>query len=56
MASVPILRELTIFSVYFYHTEEWTESNQLLLEILSEAVVRRAVGRRLRFQHGAWGV
>ena len=28
MARVPIMGGITVFSVYFYHTEEWTERNQ----------------------------
>ena len=35
MAWMPIMGELTVFSVYFCHTEEWTERNQQLLEALS---------------------
>ena len=32
MAWVPIMDGLTVFSVHFYHTEEWTERSQQLLE------------------------
>ena len=35
MAWVPIMGGLTVFSVYFYHTEEWTERNQQILEAAS---------------------
>ena len=31
-----------VFSVYFYHTEEWTERNQQLLEALSGEIQRCA--------------
>ena len=31
---------LTVFSVYFYHTEEWTERNQQLLEATSREIRR----------------
>ena len=41
MAQVPIMGGLEVFSVYFYHTEEWTERNQQLLEALSVEVRRR---------------
>ena len=38
MAWVPILWGLTVFSVNFHHSEEWTERNQQLLETLSENI------------------
>ena len=31
---------LTVYSVYFYHTEEWTERNQQLLEATSREIRR----------------
>ena len=43
MAWVPILRGLTVFSVYFYHSEGWTERNQQLLVTLGDEV-RRCAG------------
>ena len=35
MAWVPIMGGLTVFSAYLHHTEEWTERNQQLLDVLS---------------------
>ena len=43
MAWTPILRGLTVFSVYFYHSEGWTERNQQLLGLLGDEV-RRCAG------------
>ena len=43
MAWAPILSGLTVFSVYFYHSEGWTERNQQLLEMLGDEV-RRCAG------------
>ena len=43
MAWTPILRALTVFSVYFYHSEGWTERNQQLLGLLGDEV-RRCAG------------
>ena len=43
MAWVRIMGGLTVFSVYFYHSEEWTERNQQLLEALS-IEIRRCPG------------
>ena len=40
MAWVPIMGGLTVFSVYLYHTEEWTERNQQLLEALGLEIQR----------------
>ena len=40
MACVPIMGGLTVFSVYFYHTEEWTERNQQILEATSREIRR----------------
>ena len=40
MAWVPIVGGLTVFSVYFYHTEEWTERNQQILEAASREIRR----------------
>ena len=37
---MPIMGGLTVCSVYFYHTEEWTERNQQLLEALSVEIRR----------------
>ena len=38
MAWVLIMGGLTVFSVYFYHTEEWTERNQQILEAASREI------------------
>ena len=40
MAWVPIMGRLTVFSVYFHHTEEWTERNQQILEAASREIRR----------------
>ena len=40
MAWVPVMGEITVFSVYFYHTEEWTERNQQILEATSREIRR----------------
>ena len=40
MASDPIMGGITVFSVYFYHTGEWTERNQQLLEATSREILR----------------
>ena len=40
MAWVPIMGGLTVFSVHFYHTEEWTERNQQILEATSREIRR----------------
>ena len=40
MAWVPIMGGITVFSVYFYHTEEWTERNQQILEATSREIRR----------------
>ena len=42
MAWAPILSGLTVFSVYFHHSEGWTERNQQLLEMLGDEVRRCA--------------
>ena len=36
----PPRRGITVFSVYFYHTEEWTERNQQILEATSREIRR----------------
>ena len=38
MAWVPTMGGITVFSVYFYHTEEWTERNQQILEATSREI------------------
>ena len=40
MAWVPIMGGITVFSVYFYHMEEWTERNQQILEATSREIRR----------------
>ena len=40
MAWVPIMGGLTVFSAYFYHTGEWTERNQRILEATSKEIRR----------------
>ena len=40
MAWVPIMGGLKVFSVYFYHTEEWTGRNQQILEAASREIRR----------------
>ena len=44
MACVPIMGGITVFSVYFHHTEEWTERNQQILEATSREI-RRCPGQ-----------
>ena len=40
MAWVPIMGGLTVFSAYLYHTEEWTDRNEKLLEATSREIRR----------------
>ena len=46
MAWVPIMGGITVFSVYFDHTEEWTERNQQILEATSREI-RRCLGLQI---------
>ena len=45
MAWVPLMGEITVLSVYFYHTEEWTERNQQLLEATGRGEAREEAHR-----------
>ena len=40
MAWVPFMGGITVFSVHFHHTEEWTERNQQILEATSREIRR----------------
>ena len=42
MAWVPIMGGITVFSVYFNHTGEWTQRNQQILEVTSREIRRRS--------------
>ena len=55
MAWVPIVEGLTVLSVYFYHTEEWTERKPTVAGGAEprNPEVPWAVGRGGRFQHRA---
>ena len=55
MACVLIMGGLTVFSVYFYHTEEWTERNQQILKAAQprDPQMPTAMDSGGRFQHGA---